>query len=397
MPRPAATLPRTAIWTALNGQVERNYASGAQLIRFNSEARRDRALEVLQNRLGVVFAQANRTLHSNAFPVGDPGYRQQWGLNNQNDVDIDAPEAWSIAVTAEPVVVAVIDTGIDVNQPDLRGRLWTNPGEIPDNGLDDDRNGYIDDIHGWNFAWHTSDITDVNGHGTHISGIIAAEADNGYGIAGVAPNARIMALRFLDARGDGNIDDAVTAIYYAVANGARVINASWGGGDRDPALKDAIAYASARGVVVVTAAGNEAVNNAVIKSFPASWRLPNLVSVAAVDSSGRLASFSNFGASSVRLAAPGVGIRSTIPGGLATYSGTSMATPFVSGVAALVLGMYPRLHANQAVALVTRTAKPLTSLAGKVVSGGIVDAFRAIMNIRTHALKGSKAAGSRQR
>jgi hypothetical protein len=187
-----------------------------------------------------------------------------------------------------------------------------------------------------------------------------------------------MPLKFIGADGNGSIENAVAAIYFAVNHGAKVINASWGGNDYSQALSDAIGYAASKNVVFVTAAGNDGVNNDQASSYPADFRLPNTISVAAVDEAGNLASFSNYGPTTVDLAAPGVDIRSTVPGGFATYSGTSMAAPFVTGVVALVAGVHPGYSAAQLVHQVVATAKPLPTLAARVVSGGIVDAYRAL-------------------
>jgi subtilisin family serine protease len=221
-------------------------------------------------------------------------------------------------------------------------------------------------------------VNDDHGHGTHVSGIIAAAGNNGNGIAGLNWNARIMPLKVLDAHGDGSTDKAVSAVYFAVDNGAKVINASWGGDTFSQAMLDALTYANAKGVVFVTAAGNEGANNDASKSYPASYRLPNVLSVASVDRGGQLAFDSNIGATTVDLAAPGVDIVSTVPGGFATYSGTSMATAFVSGTVSLLAGLRPYLNASQLVNRVRTAVKPLPSLSGKTVSGGVVDPYQVI-------------------
>ncbi len=221
------------------------------------------------------------------------------------------------------------------------------------------------------------------GHGTHVSGIIAAAANNNYGVVGVDWAAVIMPLKTLDSQGDGSTDLAVSAIYYAVAHGAKVINASWGGVDFSQALDDAIGYANAHNVVFVTAAGNDGTDNDTTSSYPASFRQPNELSVAAVDQDGNLPSFSNYGPTTVDVAAPGVGIISDSllaanDGGLESLTGTSMSTAYVSGVVALVAGQYPQLTAAQIVQRIDATAKPLPGLEGKVISGGIVDAYNAL-------------------
>lgn len=339
----------------------------------------DAALRRLARTPGVRYAERDGTLTVEALPVNDPEFTLQWGLSQANDVDVNAPEAWAMVGGGKPTIVAVIDSGIAVGHPDLAPRLWTNPREIAGNGVDDDGNGYVDDVHGWNFAANTSDLTDEVQHGTHVAGIIAAAANNGIGVAGVNPGAIVMPLKFIDGTGTGETADAVRAIYYAVNNGARVINASWGGGSSSRALADAIRYAGARGVVFVCAAGNEGQNLDVYRSYPASYQLGTMLTVAAVDAAGRLASFSNRGATTVSIAAPGVDIRSTLgASGTATMSGTSMATPFVAGVASLLIGVNPGLTAAQVVQRLIATAKPLAGLRGRVVAGGMVDAARAL-------------------
>jgi thermitase len=363
----------------VGGREVRSYPQGPSLVQLAPGVDRAGALRRLGSSPIVLYAEPNGTVQAESIIPNDPLFDRQWGLNNANDVDVDAPEAWQVTTGNPTTIVAVIDTGIDLTHPDLAGRIWTNPGEVGGNGRDDDRNGYVDDVHGWNFITDTSDVTDQNGHGTHVAGILGAAGNNATGGAGVNWNARIMPLKFMGALGDGSIDDAVRAIYYAVNEGARVINASWGSSTYSQSLVDAISFAGAHNVVFVTAAGNEDANNDVTPSYPANIRLPNVISVAAVDASGNLGQFSNYGATTVDIAAPGIAIRSTIPGGgYANYSGTSMASPFVAGVASLLVGLHPDWTAKQVVQQVLATAKPLPMLAGKAITGGIVSAARAV-------------------
>ncbi len=321
-----------------------------------------------------VEPDATIQIASDSATPSDPYFSQQWGLSNPtgDGVDIDAEHAWSVTTGNPSTVIAVIDSGIDLTHPEFAGRIWTNPNA---NAPNDATPG---DVNGWNFINNTPDVQDDNGHGSHVSGIIAADANNGNGVVGVNWQAQIMPLKFIDQYGNGSVNDAVRAIYYAVDHGANVINASWGGGQNDQALTDAISYAGAHNVVFVTAAGNEGVNNAIVKSYPADNRLSNVISVAAIDENGKLASFSNFGATTVDLGAPGVNILSTVPGGYATYSGTSMATPYVTGVVSLVEGLHPNYTASQVVQIIDGTTKPLNSLATKTISGGMVDAYTAV-------------------
>jgi subtilisin family serine protease len=292
-------------------------------------------------------------------------------LNNPDNIDISAPEAWQITTGNPAVIVAVLDTGIDLRNPDFADRLWTNPRAGHD--------GYVGDLHGWNFVDNNGNLQDANGHGTHVAGILAATGNNGHGIAGVDWNAQIMPLKILGSNGMGSIDSAVSAILFAANHGARVINASWGGNEFSDAMEGAVAYAASKGCVFVTAAGNDSLNNDfATNEYPANFQLPNELSVAAIDASGNLASFSDYGAHTVDLGAPGVNVFSTVPGGFATYSGTSMATAFVSGVVSLLAGQNPGLSASDLVQRVDATVKPVPSLTGTTISGGMVDAFSAL-------------------
>ena len=361
----------------VGGQIEETHPDGADVVAFPSGADRTVGLGRLRRKPRVLFTEPDETIRASAFVPNDPSFGSQYGLNNPNDVDLDAPQAWEVS-TGSGTIVAVLDTGIDTTHPDLASRLWVNPGEIPGNGRDDDRDGFVDDVNGWNFAEGTNDIRDDNGHGSHVSGIVAAAGNNGVGVIGVAWNARILPLKILDSQGNGSQNAAVAAIYYAVAHGARVINASWGGAGSSQAMANAIQYAGAHGVVFVTAAGNETANNDVVRTYPAGYRFSNVISVAAVDSAGNLARFSNHGPATVDVAGPGVGILSTVPGGYASYSGTSMATPYVSGVVALLAAQHPEYTAAQLVRRVVETTKPLTGRAGLTASRGLVDAAGAL-------------------
>ncbi len=370
---------QAAILKSVKAQVVTIYPDGPVLVLTPSTASRNAALANLKQFAAVRYVEPNSMLHIDATVPNDPGYSRQWGLDSTNNVDVDAPQAWDTTTGNSSTIVAVIDSGIDLSHPEFAGRIWTNAGEVNGvAGADNDGDGFANDIHGWNFLSNTSNISDDNGHGTHVAGILGATGNNATGVAGVNWKAQIMPLKFIGADGNGSVDDAIRAIYYAVNHGARVINASWGGGDRVQALTDAISFAGSRNVVFVTAAGNESVNNAVQKSYPADDRLPNAISVAAVDNTGKLASFSNFGSTTVDIAAPGVNIRSTVPGGYATYSGTSMSAPYVSGVVSLLVGLHPEYTAKQLVQRVLNTAKPLAGLKGKVITGGIVDAANTV-------------------
>jgi thermitase len=297
-----------------------------------------------------------------------------WGL-----VKVKAPTAWNVT-RGDGAVVAVIDSGITADNPDLTNNLWQNPNEV-DDGIDNDNNGFVDDHFGADWVRMDGMPDDEEGHGTHVAGTIAATANDGNPMVGVAPSAHIMALKFLDGTGSGNVGDAISAIDYAVKNGASVINASWGGPDYSAALQDAIKRAGDAGVVFVAAAGNDSANNDTTPTYPAAYNLPNELSVAATDAQGQLASFSNYGTGTVDVAAPGVDIYSTVGDHYESWSGTSMATPFVSGVAALLKSVEPGAGAAQIADAIRVGAHPLQSLTGKVKTGGEVDAVGALAAI----------------
>jgi subtilisin family serine protease len=338
---------------------------------------------------------------ANAAVPNDPHFGQQWGLRNTGQtlaasaetdvtsvagVDVDALGAWGVASGSASVTVAVIDQGVDITHPDLAGAIWTNRREVPGNGRDDDGNGYVDDVHGWDFVGGTGAVGGAqdDDHGTHVAGIVGATRDNDEGIAGLASGVSIMPLKFMGAEG-GYDSDAIDAIAYAKAMGAKVINASWGAsvGDDpladDPDLRDAISQC---GCVFVAAAGNAGASSddPDARIFPAAFGLPNELSVGALDASGKLASFSNYG-SGVDLAAPGDAILSTLPGGYGWGGGTSMAAPFVSATAALMLSLAPTLSPEEVVSRIAASVTRLPALSGKVRTGGMLDAGAAMRSL----------------
>lgn len=333
----------------------------------------------------VAYAEPDYLLRVATMP-DDPFLPQLWGLHNTGqvvgsvagtpDADIDAPEAWDVHTDARSVIVAVLDTGLDLTHPDLTGNLWTNPGEIAANGLDDDGNGYVDDVHGWDFRNGDADPTDDNSHGTHCAGTIGAIADNGQGVAGVAWGARLLALKFQNAGGSGSTSDAIAAIEYAIAAGADVINASWGNRAFSQALLDALVAAYAADLFFVSAAGNEGTDNDARPFYPACYEVPNVIAVMATDSRDHRADeyawSSNYGATTVDLAAPGVRIWSTIRnGGYMYLSGTSMATPHVAGALALLRGRFPEITVDEGrFRLLGAGNDEVPSLAGLCATGG---------------------------
>jgi subtilisin family serine protease len=352
-------------------QVE-SFPDGSIGVELGSGANAASALKQLDANPAVRYAEIDGTVHAASVYPNDPLFPQLWGLNQANNIDIDAPEAWSVTTGTSATIVAVLDTGLDLNNPEFVNHLWVNPNG--GSGAD----GYAGDVFGWNFVSNNGNVQDDNGHGSHVSGILAAAGNNNYGVVGVDWNALIMPVKVLDSTGSGTTDAAVSGIYFAVEHGARVINASWGGGPYSQAMANAIAFANQHGVVFVTAAGNNGTNNDRVPSYPADYRLPNEIAVAAIDQFGNLASFSDYGPTTVDLGAPGVNVLSTVPGGFAYFSGTSMATPYVAGTVALLEGIHPEFTAAQLVQRILATTKPMASLIGRTVTGGIVDAAAAI-------------------
>ena len=297
---------------------------------FNDKIDINSVIEEYDNDENIEYAEPNYLYYTCDIP-NDPSFDNQWALNQISDYDIDAPEAWDIQTGNSDVVIAVIDTGVDYTHSDLANNIWINKDEIPNNHRDDDLNGYVDDVYGWDFYNDDNDPMDDNGHGTHCSGIASAVTNNNIGIAGVSWNCKIMPIKFLGESGNGTTEAGVKAIKYAANNGADVISMSWGGGLYSFSMETALAYANLRGAVLVAAAGN---SNTDKKSYPAGYK--NVIAVAATDKNDYRASFSNYG-DWVDVAAPGVDILSSIPDDkYESYSGTSMACPHVSGLAGLI-------------------------------------------------------------
>ena len=236
----------------------------------------------------VQYAEPNFIYKTQLVPnpilPDDPNFAKQWGLHNTgqtggiNDADIDAPEAWNITTGDEKIIVGVIDTGIDYNHEDLKDNIWTNPNEVAGNNIDDDNNGYTDDIRGWNFAYNNNDPMDDAGHGTHVAGTIGAVGNNGIGVVGVSWKVKLMALKFLNSSGSGYSDDAAKAVHYVTNNGVRITNNSWGGGPSSNTLREAIQTAQNLNILFVAAAGNSTSNNDRIPSYPASYNFDNIIS-----------------------------------------------------------------------------------------------------------------------
>ncbi|MCF3620233.1 S8 family serine peptidase [Planktothrix agardhii] len=334
--------------------------------------------------------ESSEKITPQATTPNDPGYPQLWGLNNIGqsggtaDADIDAPEAWDIQKGNQNLVIGVIDTGVDYNHPDLSANIWTNPGEIAGDGIDNDSNGYIDDVRGWDFAYNDNNPMDVHGHGTHVAGTIAGKGNNGVGVTGVAWNAKIMPLKFLNDSGSGSTSNAILAINYATAKGVKLTNNSWGGGGYSQALYDAINTAGQQGALFIASAGNESNNNDANPAYPASYNLSNIISVASTTRTDGLSYFSNYGATTVDLGAPGSDIYSAWPNSsYNTISGTSMASPHVTGAAALLWSQNPTWTAQQVKNKLMQTTDPISALSGKTVTGGRLNINNALASSDT--------------
>lgn len=326
--------------------------------------------------------ERNYKLKAVATTPNDSYYSSMWGLQR-----LRMPEVWDRSKGSSNIVVAVIDTGLNYSHPDLQGNIWVNPYEVPGNGIDDDGNGYVDDTYGANFITGTGDPLDDNGHGTHVAGTIGAKTNNGTGVAGLNWNVKIMALKFLGSNGSGTLWGAVNALAYARAMKERGVNIvlsnnSWGGGGFYSTLYDEIKRARDAGMLFVAAAGNSSINSDVNPQYPASYDVENIVSVAAIDSNGVLASFSNYGATTVDIGAPGVDIASTWSnGGYVYLSGTSMACPHVSGALALMKAYSSGLDYTQLKQALLSSALPNANLAGKIATGGELNLMGALNSI----------------
>ncbi|MCS7237719.1 MAG: S8 family serine peptidase [Thermoguttaceae bacterium] len=360
--------------------------AGVLLTEWPSPAEAAAALSILATRPEVAWIEPDARVVPAVVP-NDPLFGDQWALHNVGrgglspDVDIDAPEAWDQRVDASSVVVAIVDTGVDYRHPDLAANMWQNPREVPGNGRDDDGNGFVDDVYGYDFARGDSDPWDENGHGTHVAGIIGAVGNNGRGVTGVAWQVGLMAVKFLGSDGVGSIADAVRAINYVTLMrshfgvNVRVINASWGTESPSQALESAVRNAGAAGILFVAAAGNGARSNDTAPHYPSNYDLPNVIAVAASDPRDQLASFSNFGRQRVHLAAPGVDILSTYPGEeYAWLSGTSMAAPFVSGTVALAYAAAPAASLADIRQALLEGVDRLPGWSALVLSGGRLNA-----------------------
>ena len=314
--------------------------------------------------------------------LSDISFAKKWGLNLT-----DSYRAWKQhKVKGEGIVVAVIDTGIDLDHVEFKDRLWVNKGEFgldelgrdkSSNGVDDDKNGYVDDVHGWNFVHSNNDVTDNHGHGTHISGIIGAR---GMTVSGVAPDVSLMVLKYYDSKGGGgSLEFTINSIRYAVKMGAHIINYSGGGTQPNSLEKKAIKEAQERGILFVAAAGNEYSNSDISNYYPADYELNNIISVTAIDESKHVLESSNYGVKTVDIAAPGKRIYSTLHNGLYGYmTGTSQATGFVTGVTALIMSRFKDFPPSRVIEHLTKTGDYYEHLQDKTGYGKKLNTYKAL-------------------
>ncbi|RZA05428.1 MAG: subtilase [Proteobacteria bacterium] len=359
-------------------------------------------MEAAQNNPNFEYAEPNYIMHALGYKdhapdvadviPNDADFNKLWGMKNtgQKDAagttgtagaDIGATKAWNITTGNKNILVGIIDTGVDYNHPDLKDNMWTNPGEIADNGIDDDGNGFVDDIHGWNFSGggSTNDPMDDNEHGTHVAGTIGGKGNDGQGVAGVNWNASIVGIKFLTGTGSGSLADAVKSIQYATKIGAKMTNNSWGGGSFTQSMFDAIKEAEAAGSLFIAAAGNDSQNADNTPHYPAGYQANNVIAVAATTNQDTLATFSTYGKRSVHIAAPGHKIYSSVPGGkYDTFSGTSMATPHVTGAAALVWGTMENASYAEVKDRLLRSRDYVGSLSRKVANSGRLNVYNAL-------------------
>lgn len=348
-----------------------------------------KSIEVLKNNSDIEYIEPNYTYKAFSTP-SDEKFSKQWALNNDGKnsgswwsrgvkgVDISALEAWKITKGSRDIKVAIIDTGVDYNHSDLKNNIMINEAEKNGRpGVDDDGNGLVDDIYGYDFANNDADPMDGHGHGTHCAGVIGAE-HNSIGVAGINAEVKILPVKFLKDSGGGTLEAALKAIDYAVARGVDIMSNSWGGGGKSQALLEAIERAEQAGITFVVAAGNSNSDNDVVDTFPANYEVDNIISVGALDGKGNRASFSNYGKKSVHVFAPGVDILSTVNGdSYKKMSGTSMACPHVAGIAALLLANEPNLSYSDIKKRLMQTSV-LSENIETYTASGYVDAKRAL-------------------
>ena len=377
--------------TMVDALARKGGASG-DLLLVESKLGTLEAIERLKNMPEVEYAEPN-WIYQHAATSNDTYFTNGslWGMGaNNNAFGSGANTAWAAGKTgSNTVYIGIIDEGYMYTHEDLAPNAGVNPGEIANNGVDDDGNGYVDDVYGWDFAGNNNSVFDgtADDHGTHVAGTIGGVGGNGKGVAGVVWNVKLLSAKFLGSRG-GTTANAIKAVDYFTdlknSQGLNIVatNNSWGGGGYSQALKDAIDRANAAGILFIAAAGNSGTNNDATASYPSGYTSDNVIAVASITSTGALSSFSQYGATTVDIGAPGSGIWSTVPkasgkgktatigSGYASYNGTSMATPHVTGAAALYASENPGASAAQIKAAILGSAIPTSTLEGKTATGG---------------------------
>jgi thermitase len=341
----------------------------------------DRLRKRLRRTPGVAYAEPDFFQFASVEKTpDDPLYAYDYALvDSPSDHDIDAPAAWGTRTSCAKV--AILDTGIDTDHPDLAPNVYKSA-DKPNNGKDDDKNGYVDDTYGWNVIKGKGSGEDDDGHGTHVSGIVAGRGNNANGVAGVCWSAKLVAVKFMNSKGKGSTSDAISGIDYAVKNGLKIVNCSFGSSSKSSALHDAVDYAQDHNVLLVVAAGNDSENIDKHPIYPASYSDSNILAVAASTSDDTLASFSNFGSENVDVAAPGDSILSTyLGGGYKVLSGTSMAAPYAAGTAAMLRKQESdATYGNLRYAIRHKVDKP-PALNGKVAYDGRLNVQKALAAI----------------
>ncbi|MFW6061372.1 MAG: S8 family serine peptidase, partial [Planctomycetota bacterium] len=380
---------------------------GTFLLQVPEAMSQQQVLSLVGEMTGFRFAEPDFLVQTHNTTPDDPMFEQLWGMHNTGqtggvaDADIDAPEAWDLNTGTGDVIVGVIDTGVDYNHPDLAENMWRNPGETPGDGIDNDGNGYVDDVYGWDFHSNNADPYDDHYHGTHVAGTIGAVGNNDYGVAGVSWDAQIMALKFLDAGGSGYTSDAVEAVNYATMMrqdyGVNLVatNNSWGGGGYSQAMFEALQANRDANMLFMAAAGNNyGRNNDYHSHYPSNYEVENVIAVAATDHRDALASFSNMGPTTVDLAAPGVDVVSCSPGeGWRSLNGTSMATPHVTGMAALAWDVHPGAEYTEIRDALFAGVDPVDSLDGQTVTGGRLNAYNTLEQLGLRVSGSNPAPG----
>lgn len=348
---------------------------------FLKNLNRNPAIQKIERNIIFKVSQApNDQLFTKMWALENTGQKDQNMQSGIAGIDIRAKAAWKITQGSRDVRVAVVDTGINLQHPDLQSNIFTNLAEINGlTGVDDDQNGYIDDVQGWNFIANNNSPLDDMGHGTHVAGIIGASGNNGIGITGVNWQVSLIPIKSMNQNGSGTLSQAIESIRYAMKMNAHIINASWGSTERSEILESLLKEVADQGILFVASAGNNHLDSDARPVYPASYNNPYVLPVAAIDSKGNLASFSNWGWKTIPVAAPGVSILSTKANSYATNSGTSMASPHVAGIAALLQSQNLQMSALDIKEQIIRTSVPLVSLKNKI-RAGLVNAERALLN-----------------